>query len=90
MRLIDNKEENRFETTIEDHEAFIEYSVEEDVISLNHTEVDKALAGKGVAGELTENVLLEIERRGLKVNPVCSFVAHYISKNPEWESVVAK
>lgn len=90
MRLIDNKEKNRFETTIDGHDAFIEYSVEGDVISLNHTEVNKALAGKGVGGELTENVLLEIERRGLKVNPVCSFVAHYISKNPEWESVVSK
>lgn len=90
MRLIDNKEENRFETTIDGHEAFIEYSIEGDVMSLNHTEVDKELSGKGVAGDLTENVLLEIERRGLKVNPVCSYVAHYISKNPEWESVVVK
>lgn len=88
MNVIDNKEKNRFETKIDGHEAFIEYSVKPGILSLNHTEVDKALAGQGVASEMIEKVLLEIELRELKVIPVCSFIERYISKHPEWQSIV--
>ncbi|WP_026450582.1 GNAT family N-acetyltransferase [Aequorivita capsosiphonis] len=90
MNVTDNKEKNRFETKVDGHEAFIEYSVQPGVLSLNHTEVDKALAGQGVASEMTEKVLLEIELRGLKIIPVCSYTKKYISKHPEWNSIVAE
>ncbi len=89
MRVIDNKEHNRFETVIDGHHAIIEYSVLPGILSLNHTEVDKALAGKGVASEMTEKVLLQIELRGLKVIPVCPFTKKYIDKHPEWKSILA-
>lgn len=90
MNVVDNKEKNRFETEIEGHEAFIEYSVKPNIIVLKHTEVDKALAGKGVGSEMIEAVLLQVELRGLKVIPECSFVARYIEKHPEWKSIVAE
>lgn len=89
MNVIDNKEKNRFETKIDGHEAFVEYTVQPGILSLNHTEVDKALAGQGVASEMVEKVLLETELRGLKVIPVCSYIEKYISKHPEWKSIVA-
>ncbi|MGO3182293.1 MAG: GNAT family N-acetyltransferase [Aequorivita sp.] len=89
MNVIDNKEKNRFETRVDGHLAFIEYTVQPGVLSLNHTEVDKALAGQGIAGEMTEKTLLEIELRGLKVIPACSYTEKYISKHPEWKSIVA-
>lgn len=90
MHIIDNKEKSRFETEIEGHEAFVEYSMKPNVISLNHTEVDKALAGKGVGSEMIENVLLEVELRGLKVIPECPFIKKYIEKHPEWKSILAE
>ena len=89
MRVIDNKEMNRFETEIDDHQAIIEYSVMPNILSLNHIEVDKELAGKGVASEMTETVLLQIEQRGLKVIPICPFIKKYIQKHPEWNSIIA-
>lgn len=89
MNITDNKEKNRFETKVDGHQAFIEYSVQPGILSLDHTEVDKALSGKGVASEMTEKVLLEIELRGLKMIPVCPFTEKYISKHPEWKSIVA-
>ncbi len=89
MQVIDNKEKKRFETEINGHPAFIEYAVRPNILVLTHTEVDKALAGKGVGSELVETVLLEIELRGLKVVPECSFVEKYIKKHPEWHSIVA-
>lgn len=89
MRVIDNKEKNRFETTVEGQKAIIEYSVKPGILSLNHTEVAKELGGKGVASEMVEQVLLQIEQRGLKVIPVCSFIEKYIDKHPEWKSILA-
>ncbi len=90
MHVIDNKEKSRFETEIDGYDAFVEYSVMPNIISLDHTEVDKELSGRGIASELVEKVLLEIELRGLKVIPKCDFVASYIKKHPEWESIVAE
>ena len=89
MNVIDNKEKSRFETKIDGHDAFIEYSVQPGILSLDHTEVDKALAGQGVASEMTEKVLMEIELRGLKVIPACSYIEKYINKHPEWKSILA-
>lgn len=89
MRVVDNKEENRFETEIEGQMAVIEYSVQPGILSLNHTEIPEALSGQGVASEMIEKVLLEIELRGLKVIPVCPFIRKYIDKHPEWKSILA-
>ncbi len=88
MNVKDNKEHNRFETEIEGHQAFVEYSVKPEIVVLEHTEVDKALGGRGVGSELVEAVLLQIEQRGLKVIPKCGFIKKYIGKHPEWESIV--
>ncbi|WP_310992590.1 GNAT family N-acetyltransferase [Aequorivita marina] len=89
MNVIDNKEESRFETKVDGHDAFIEYSMLPGVLSLNHTEVDKALSGQGVASEMTEKTLMQIEQRGLKVIPECGFIKNYIDKHPEWKSILA-
>lgn len=89
MHVIDNKEKNRFEAEIDGHRAIIEYSVKPNILVLEHTEVDKELAGKGVGSELIESVLLEMELRGLKVIPKCSFVEKYINSHPEWKSILA-
>lgn len=88
MNVVDNKEERRFETFIDGYPAIIEYSVKPEVLILEHTEVDPALKGKGVASDLVENVLLQIELQGLKVVPKCPFIKKYIEKHPEWESIL--
>ncbi len=89
MRVIDNKEKNRIEAIVDGHQVIIEYSVQPGILSLNHIEVAEALEGRGVASEMAESVLLEIELRGLKVKPVCPFIKKYIDKHPEWKSILA-
>lgn len=89
MRVINNKEKNRFETTIDGYKAFIEYKIDGETIELHHTEVDPALGGRGVASEMTETVLLDLEQQGLKVIPTCPFIEKYIERHPEWKSILA-
>jgi len=88
MQVIDNKEEKRYEATVDGEQAFIEYSVLPGILSLNHTEVPDALGGRGVASEMAESVLMAIELRGLKVKAICPFIKKYIDKHPEWKSIL--
>lgn len=90
MNIIDNREKNRFEAEIDGHQAIVEYSVKPGVLVLEHTEVDKELAGKGIGGEMVESVLLEMELRGLKAIVHCPFINKYIEKHPEWKSILVK
>lgn len=90
MNIIDNREKNRFEAEIDGHQAIVEYSVKPGILVLEHIEIDKELAGKGIGGEMAESVLLEMELRGLKVIAECPFIKKYIEKHPEWNSILVK
>lgn len=90
MRVIDDKEKNRFEAEVDGHTAIIEYTVRPGILILDHTEVPKELSGQGVASEMVEKVLLQIELRGLKVVPECPFIKKYINRHPEWKSIIAE
>ncbi|MDR3819547.1 MAG: GNAT family N-acetyltransferase, partial [Bacteroides sp.] len=49
-----------------------------------------SLGGKGVGSQLAEKVLSDIERQGLRLVPLCPFVAGYIHKHPEWKRIVMR
>jgi predicted GNAT family acetyltransferase len=85
----DNTERRRFELDADGHVAFSEYKRAGGVLTIMHTEVPKALGGKGIGSQLARG-LLEIARaQGLKVVPRCSFVAGYIDKHPEYADLRA-
>lgn len=86
--LKNNKSKNRFELDIDDHIAFVEYEPSATSLTLTHTEVPKELGGRGVGSILAKAVLENIRDHGLKVNPQCEFIAGYIKKHPEFNSLV--
>ena len=45
--------------------------------------------GQGIASQLTLAVLEDLKRQGLKVVPLCRFMARYILRHPEWKQMVA-
>ena len=54
-----------------------------------NTESGNKLAGvHGVASELTRTALALAKERGLKVVPVCSFVATYIRRHPAYQPIL--
>lgn len=88
-KLIDNEEKHRYEFQIDDKIAEIDYIKSNNgEIYLVHTEVPASLGGKGVGSQLAEKVLSDIERQGLRLVPLCPFVAGYIHKHPEWKRIV--
>ena len=86
--LIDNTELKRFEMHVDGHIAFLEYILKPDKIYLIHTEVPPAIGNRGIGSKLVKKILEEVDRRGLKVVPACSFVEIYIKRHPEWKKLL--
>lgn len=88
--LINNEVQKQYEFHIDRHIPLIEYIINKDGnVYLTHTEVPRALGGRGIGTQLVEKTLTDIENHGFKVVPLCPFVAGYIKKNPEWKRLVA-
>jgi hypothetical protein len=80
----DNAERNRFELDADGHIAFSEYKRNGATVSIMHTEVPKELNGKGIGSALVRGMLEIARAQGLKVVPLCPFVAGYIDRHPEY------
>jgi len=86
--VVMNDKTHRFELTLEGETAFAEYSLLRDAIVLPHTVTPPALEGRGVGSALAKAALGYARGHGLKVKPVCPFMAGYIQKHPEWHDLV--
>jgi uncharacterized protein len=80
----DNTERNRFELDADGHVAFSNYKRADGVLTILHTEVPKALEGRGVGSSLIRGVLDTARRQGLMVHAVCPFAKAYIERHPEY------
>ncbi|MBV9889308.1 MAG: N-acetyltransferase [Rhizobacter sp.] len=75
--------EQLFEATVEGQHGRIEYRVDEGVMTIEHTEVDRALEGHGVAGALVRAALDYARAAGLKVVPECAYTRAYMERHPQ-------
>jgi len=87
--LKDNTDRKQFELSVEGFTARIEYMIMANKIFLTHTEVPRALEGKGIGSKIVKLAFDEIEKQGLKLIPLCPFVAKYLTKHPEWKKILA-
>lgn len=89
FKLIDNKEAGQYEYQIDSYRPHIEYKITNDgVIFLTHTAIPREFQGQGIGTALVLDALEDIDSRGLKLVPLCGFVASYIKKNPEWNRLL--
>ena len=88
FELIDNTRDKCFEFHVNGEIARIDYAMTGDAVALTHTEIPGDLRGRGIGTELVESVLAYIDDRGMKVVPLCGFVAGYISEHPQWKRLV--
>src|SRR5664279_6506436 len=71
----DNAERHRFELDADGHIAFSDYTRDGTTLTIKHTEVPKELNGKGIGSGLVRGLLDIARAQGLKVVPLCPFVA---------------
>jgi uncharacterized protein len=85
-----NLEARRYEAIVDGRVAgFTTYTEQPGRIVFVHTQVDPTFAGQGVGSRLAASALDDARARGLAVVPRCPFIAEYIRRHPEYESLVS-
>lgn len=88
--LIHNEAESKYEYHIDGHVAYITYDDQDGKMHLTHTIVPDALAGKGLARTLLEDVLAVIQKENKKAVSKCSYIVKYEEKHPEMSDLFTK
>ncbi|MER6946348.1 GNAT family N-acetyltransferase [Nonomuraea sp. NPDC000554] len=89
IEVIDNAMESRFEVLVDGRVAgFAEYRLAPAKIVFTHTEVLPEFEGQGLASTLVKQALEMSGDTGLRVVPLCPYVASYIKRHPEYQGLV--
>lgn len=81
---------SRFVAVVEGLPCRADYRLDGDTMRVFHTEVPGPLEGRGIASELVRAVFDHAARRGLKVDPLCSYVRAWARRHPEVEGLLAR
>jgi len=85
VRVVDNTNELRYEAWVDDRLAgIIRYTLDDDEITLVHTQVEPEYEGHGVGSELVRGALDAERARGRRGRPPCPFVAGVIPPHPAY------
>ena len=85
-----NEAANRYEVLLDDGTVagFADYVVDGNKVVLPHTVVQPQYGGQGLAGLLAQAALEDIAAANRCVVPACSFIAVYIERKPQWQTLV--
>ena len=84
----DNAEEHRYEAGVPGGLAFITYRDKPGARVLVHTEVPEEAEGHGIGDALVRGALDDLRARGLKLVPLCPFVAAWLERHPDYGDLV--
>ncbi len=62
--------------------GYVSWSKENDAMIIEHTFVDPAYRGQGLAGRLMEEAVKKAKGEGWHIVPICSYAKSYLEKNP--------
>lgn len=85
--VANNTADRRFELTIDDNVAFIDYRIESNpddgstVYVFEHTEVPAVLGGRGVGSRLAAGALENVRQAGAYVRSECSFITAFLQRH---------
>ncbi|NWG06553.1 MAG: N-acetyltransferase [Chloroflexi bacterium] len=84
LEIIHNEAENRFEVWIDGYLSKLDYIRDGRNFVITHVGVYPKLRGQGLAGRITQAGLEYAKANKLRVIPMCSYVAAYIRRNPQY------
>lgn len=88
LPVLHQPENQRFAIATAHGLAVCSYRRDAGVLVLHHTEVPPALEGRGIAAALVAAALAWARSEGLRVRPVCSYVAGYMRRHPETQDLL--
>ncbi len=83
-----NPAASRYEAEVEGRLILADYIRTGDRLVFTHTVVPAELGGRGIAAHLVRAALEDARLQRLRVVPQCSYVAAFIRRNPEFQSLV--
>lgn len=86
--ISNNEAAHRFEAALDGKIAELQYRLRPDAVVFTHAEVPPELEGRGLGGQLARAGLEFARSKGLKVIPLCPFVAGYIQRHQEYMDLV--
>lgn len=87
LEITHNPSGNRFEAWVDGQLAKLDYIERSDTIIMTHVGVPYEFRGHGVAGRITQEGLEYARQKSLRVIPMCSYVAAYIRRHPEYQAL---
>jgi len=90
IHITHNEPAHRFEVHVDGETAVLLYRREGDAITFIHTRVPNGIGRHGIGSELVRTGLEYAKSQGLKVIPLCPFVAAYIGSHPEYSGLVTR
>lgn len=86
VRRVDDR--HRYEILVDDQRAGLTaYRDRDDRRVFFHTEIDDAYAGQGLAAILVEQALNDVRADGMRIVPVCPYVAKFLTKHQEFADI---
>lgn len=79
------KEDNRFEIRIGDNVAYVEYTLHDNNLDIEHTFVPKPLEGQGLAAALVKDAYDYALANNLKPVATCSYAVAWLERHPEYK-----
>ncbi|MFD7975499.1 GNAT family N-acetyltransferase [Streptomyces sp. NPDC059071] len=86
VRRVDAR--HRYEILVDDERAGLTaYRDRGDRRVFFHTEIDDGYAGQGLASILVEQALNDVRATGMRIVPVCPYVAKFLKKHEEFADI---
>ncbi|HEX7815676.1 GNAT family N-acetyltransferase [Dyella sp.] len=84
-----DRHRHRFETRVDGVACVLDYQLSERVMTVIHTVVPEAVAGRGIAANLTRMAMDTARQEGWKVVPACSYAEAWMRRHPEYADLRA-
>lgn len=88
LTIVHRPEQGCFQADLPQGLAVCAYRRQGELLLITHTEVPVAAEGRGVAAALVRTTLDWARGQGLRVRPVCSYVAAYMRRHPDTQDLL--
>jgi len=79
----------QYEVSVDGRPAgVLRYTLDGDVVTLVHTEIEPKYEGHGVGAQLVKGALEDLRARGKKLVPLCEYVLAYLERHDEYRDLI--
>lgn len=88
LDIVHDKEHMRFTLDINGELAKVDYSINNDKMYLNHSEVPFNLRGQGIGKVLVEKTFEQLTKEGYKAVAVCTYIKAVAKRSDKWSKII--